>query len=210
MPQNDSSMDVLLQYFIAAGWLLYPLTGCMFLIWFLYLSLLAELRGKLNTPDPSEIDMPRLSEAYKNGSDVEENLIRSPGIVPAIIIGCLNRMRNGLKFREAFMQCRQAVTGRYSYCFYMLGALVTAAPLLGLLGTVFGMIDTFNSMGMDTADTATQVAGGISQALITTQLGLVAALPGTFGLVHLFRLYRRLTNIIDQCESHLALQFEHR
>ncbi|MFO7821368.1 MAG: MotA/TolQ/ExbB proton channel family protein [Lentisphaeria bacterium] len=202
-------MDVFLQYFIAAGWLLYPLVACMFLIWLFYFLLLAELRGKLRTPDPGEIDMPVFPEDDKCASPAENKVMQYSGIVPVLIIGCLRLMRKGLAFREAFMQCRHAAISPYTYSFYMLGALVTAAPLLGLLGTVFGMIETFNGMGTDSTDTASQVAGGISQALITTQLGLVAALPGTFGLYHLFRLYRRLVNIIDQCESHMALKFEH-
>lgn len=57
--------------------------------------------------------------------------------------------------------------------------IVAAAPLIGLLGTVIGMIETFDSL----ADAALfsqsgGIAGGISQALFTTQLGLVVAVPG--------------------------------
>jgi biopolymer transport protein ExbB len=71
------------------------------------------------------------------------------------------------------------------------------------------MIDTFNAVAANSSETADLVAGGISKALITTQVGLVAALPGTLGLAHVFRLYRRLTNAVDLCETRLALIFEH-
>lgn len=58
--------------------------------------------------------------------------------------------------------------------------IVAAAPLTGLLGTVMGMIETFDSL-MD-ANLFSQggggIAGGISQALFTTQMGLVVAIPG--------------------------------
>jgi len=58
--------------------------------------------------------------------------------------------------------------------------IVMAAPLTGLLGTVVGMIETFDSL-MD-ANLFTQggggIAGGISQALFTTQMGLLVAIPG--------------------------------
>ena len=58
-------------------------------------------------------------------------------------------------------------------------AIVGAAPLLGLLGTVNGMITTFDSLGDMTLFSQTGgVAGGISQALITTQMGLCVAIPG--------------------------------
>lgn len=61
----------------------------------------------------------------------------------------------------------------------LLHALVAAAPLLGLLGTVSGMIETFASMhGAAGHATEHTVAGGISVALITTQLGLVIGIPG--------------------------------
>jgi biopolymer transport protein ExbB len=72
------------------------------------------------------------------------------------------------------------------------------------------MVETFDAVAARSSETADLVAGGISQALITTQIGLVAALPGTFGLAHVFRLYKRLLNALDRCESHLALVFEHR
>lgn len=57
--------------------------------------------------------------------------------------------------------------------------LVGVAPLMGLLGTVIGMLATFsglaNAVGVQTVDV---VAGGISEALITTQTGLILAIPG--------------------------------
>jgi biopolymer transport protein ExbB len=57
--------------------------------------------------------------------------------------------------------------------------IVTAAPLLGLLGTVIGMIETFDSLGdMSLYSQSGGIAGGISQALITTQMGLAVAIPG--------------------------------
>ena len=57
--------------------------------------------------------------------------------------------------------------------------IVSAAPLLGLLGTVIGMIETFDSLGdMSLFSQSGGIAGGISQALITTQMGLAVAIPG--------------------------------
>ncbi len=58
-------------------------------------------------------------------------------------------------------------------------AIVVVAPLLGLLGTVSGMIETFDSLGdMALFTQSGGIAGGISQALFTTQMGLVVAIPG--------------------------------
>jgi biopolymer transport protein ExbB len=56
---------------------------------------------------------------------------------------------------------------------------VAVAPLLGLLGTVDGMIETFDSLGEMVLFSQTGgIAGGISKALLTTQVGLVVAIPG--------------------------------
>jgi biopolymer transport protein ExbB len=57
--------------------------------------------------------------------------------------------------------------------------LVAIAPLLGLLGTVAGMIETFESLGdMTMFSQSGGIASGIATALFTTQLGLVVAVPG--------------------------------
>ena len=58
-------------------------------------------------------------------------------------------------------------------------AIVICAPLAGLLGTVDGMIETFDALGeMSLHRSSGGIAGGISQALITTQMGLAIAIPG--------------------------------
>jgi len=58
--------------------------------------------------------------------------------------------------------------------------LAVTAPLLGLLGTVTGMIQTFQSITLFGTGDPKLMAGGISQALMTTVLGLIAAIPLTF------------------------------
>jgi biopolymer transport protein ExbB len=60
----------------------------------------------------------------------------------------------------------------------MLATVVFTAPLLGLLGTVIGLIDAFTNLSAQTGYTSlTDLAGGIYQALITTAAGLVVAIP---------------------------------
>ncbi len=67
-----------------------------------------------------------------------------------------------------------------------MAALVAAAPLLGLLGTVVGMIDTFHAAAIQsTSADPTALANGIGKALITTQAGLAAAIPGSLAMAHL-------------------------
>lgn len=61
----------------------------------------------------------------------------------------------------------------------LITTIVMVAPLLGLLGTVIGMIETFDSLGdMSLFSQSGGIAGGISQALFTTQMGLAVSIPG--------------------------------
>lgn len=62
----------------------------------------------------------------------------------------------------------------------LIGVLAAIAPLLGLLGTVTGMIATFDVLAVFGTGNAKALAGGISQALITTQTGLLVAIPGLY------------------------------
>lgn len=65
----------------------------------------------------------------------------------------------------------------------MVKTIVIISPLLGLLGTVIGMIETFDSLAAMALFTQSGgIAGGISQALISTQMGLAVAIPGL--LIH--------------------------
>lgn len=64
----------------------------------------------------------------------------------------------------------------------LMKVFVSAAPLLGLLGTVIGMLTTFGALASSGGgdETQGQIAAGISEALITTETGLIIALPGLF------------------------------
>ena len=85
---------------------------------------------------------------------------------------------------------------------FILAALTAVAPLLGLLGTVNGMIDTFGAVAEVAGNTGTEVAGGISQALITTQFGLLIALPGVFSISRL----KSLLSESQKCMGSLRAQ----
>jgi biopolymer transport protein ExbB len=74
----------------------------------------------------------------------------------------------------------------------VLGTAVLLAPLLGLLGTVIGMIETFSSLSSSELHSSSGgIAGGISQALITTQFGLLVAIPGVFISKYLKKIERK-------------------
>lgn len=79
-----------------------------------------------------------------------------------------------------------------------LGILAAVAPLLGLLGTVVGMIDTFQSITLFGTGDPRIMSGGISQALVTTQLGLSVAIPIVLLHAVLSTKSNRLVQILDE------------
>ena len=86
--------------------------------------------------------------------------------------------------------------------------LVAVAPLLGLLGTVIGMVEMFTSMQGANVNTESTVAGGISTALISTQLGLVITVPGLLAGHYLrraqLRRERQVKVLVDQLQRGAA------
>jgi biopolymer transport protein ExbB len=77
----------------------------------------------------------------------------------------------------------------------LINVLVAVAPLMGLLGTVMGMIETFNSLGdMTFYSQSGGIAAGIATALFTTQLGLVVAVPGVIAKALLDRRQFQIEN----------------
>ncbi|MEA1922899.1 MAG: MotA/TolQ/ExbB proton channel family protein [Pseudomonadota bacterium] len=84
---------------------------------------------------------------------------------------------------------------RYLPTLNILGAI---APLLGLLGTVAGMIETFHAITLFGTGDPRVMSGGISEAMVTTMLGLAAAIP--ILLIHTF-LRRRVDHIVGDMEE---------
>jgi len=87
--------------------------------------------------------------------------------------------------------------------------IITAAPLLGLLGTVIGMLATFLGLSISYGgNTLDLVASGISEALITTQTGLILAIPAMFFLLQARSQRRRLNHFLVELEARTLRHFE--
>lgn len=81
--------------------------------------------------------------------------------------------------QNRFAEIRTAEIPRLQQNITFLGIMINTAPLLGLLGTVLGMLTTFYGIALGGSESTTSiVAGGIQVALITTQMGLCLAIPG--------------------------------
>jgi len=75
--------------------------------------------------------------------------------------------------------------------------LVALCPLLGLLGTVTGMIEVFNILAVTGGGDAKSMAGGVSRATIPTMAGMVAAISGVFGNTYITRVARRESQFLE-------------
>ncbi|SAK95821.1 MotA/TolQ/ExbB proton channel [Caballeronia catudaia] len=97
---------------------------------------------------------------------------------------------------------------------WLLETIVTAAPLLGLLGTIVGMMHSFRLIGGDGLVNPAGVSGGVAQALVATALGLVIALVALFAFNYFSRRLDRLMDELESCANEwlgdLRLADEHR
>ena len=95
-----------------------------------------------------------------------------------------------------------AVNGNLSFGVNWIKFLAAVAPLLGLLGTVIGMIETFQAITVFGTGDPKQMAGGISQALVTTMLGLIFAAP----LLAMYTLLsEKVSGILQEIEEFVAV-----
>jgi biopolymer transport protein TolQ len=92
----------------------------------------------------------------------------------------------------------------------ILATAVSGAPFLGLLGTVWGVMDTFSAIAEQGSASLTTMAPGVSGALITTVTGLCVAIPAMFGYNYLVVTLRGMTVELDNFAAELASAFEHR
>ena len=86
----------------------------------------------------------------------------------------------------------------------VLAVTAAAAPLLGLLGTVTGMIRTFDLIRLFGTGDARYLSGGISEALITTKFGLIVAIPALIAHALLSRRVRRIVGMLDEHVIHFV------
>ena len=92
----------------------------------------------------------------------------------------------------------------------LLATAVSGSPFLGLLGTVWGVMDTFTGVAIAGAPNLATMAPGVSGALITTVTALCVAIPAMFGYNFLVTSIRGMVVEMDNFAAELASEFEHR
>lgn len=112
--------------------------------------------------------------------------------------GLANRHRDRAIIKEAIEDTGRHVVHELERFINALGTIASISPLLGLLGTVSGMIRTFNDITGQGVGNPQVLAGGISEALVSTAGGLVVAIPAVIGYRYL---RSRVESLVVQMEK---------
>lgn len=94
-----------------------------------------------------------------------------------LLSGILNHQKQEAELKEVLEEAGRQEIPVIRRHLTALGTIASAAPLVGLIGTVFGMISVFATLAKTTSINPTMLAGGISEALYTTAFGMVIAVP---------------------------------
>ena len=161
----------------SGGWLMVPILLCSIIaaaisverLWTLQRAritpknLLSQVWGAVKN---KEMDAPQLRD-----------LRASSPLGQVLAAGVSNSQRGREVMKEAMEEAASQVSHDLERYLTSLGVIASISPLLGLLGTVVGMIKVFTALMLEGAGNANVLAGGISQALITTAAGLSVAIP---------------------------------
>jgi len=112
--------------------------------------------------------------------------------------GLINRDRDRRVLKESIEDTGRHVVHELERYLETLGTIAAISPLLGLLGTVIGMVKVFTAITTHGVGNPTALAGGIAEALITTAAGLTVAIPALIG----YRYYRsRVDTLVVHMEK---------
>lgn len=174
------------------GFVMWILFALNLMLWYgLGYRLLALRRGAMG-------NVRRMIEKHKEQGDAK----RYKGILDYAIRDSFIAAKEALAMNESPRYYIEDALSRYrmqmSEYSTVVKTIVMLAPLVGLLGTVIGMIETFDALTSSAMfSQGNSISGGISKALFTTELGLVVAVPGLI-----------LGKILDKKEQQFDLEFE--
>lgn len=192
----------------AGGWVMAPILVCSILAVAIVTERLWLLRPARIAPSGL---VPTLWEAFAGRRVDEVELRRLQGDSPlgeVLASVLMQYAADPLAMRERAEEAGQQAVYSLSRYLNTLGTIASITPLLGLLGTVFGMIDVFAAIDAGRTAEARALAGGIGQALITTGAGLTIAIPSVIAHRHLRGQVEMLTRDLERETSKLIALLE--
>ena len=164
-------VETTLDYLRHGGWVMAPIVVVSVVMWTLILERWQVLRGLAR----GDLDLPATLAAVRGQTE----LPTGDGL-RVQLVESFQAARSGRAAldREILAQCGTRLDRELENRHEVIAVLASIAPLLGLLGTVLGMIEIFEVIADFGTGNVRALAGGIAVALVTTQTGLLVAIPG--------------------------------
>lgn len=179
------------EYLRPGGIIMIPLIFSSFWMW----ALIIERTLYFRRMDRDDVNLKQAVQMLK-GKHLPET---SKGLRTGIVIDFLNERTKKRELDQGILElCIMKERPRIRQSLTVIAVLAAVAPLFGLLGTVTGMMTTFDVISVFGTGNAKAMAGGISEALITTQSGLLVAISGLFMSGFLSRRAVRMENRLDE------------
>lgn len=177
----------------AGGWLMIPILLCSVVAAAICVERVWTLQRSRIAPHNLLTQVWTALRNREMSADKVAELRASSPLGLVLAAGVANARRGRDVIKEAMEEAAAQVTHDLERYLTSLGVIASVAPLLGLLGTVVGMIQTFTALMLEGAGNSSALAGGISTALITTAAGLFVAIPAL--MFHRF-LERRVDDLL--------------
>jgi len=193
----------------AGGWLMIPLVLCS--IFTVAIAIERFIRLKRSMVLPKEL----LLSGGQDVQQVVQQLQNSQNLQSSSLGRILVSGIQSKKHTEQYARAQMEVTASQEIGYLekninFLGTLSAVAPLLGLLGTVVGIIESFLVIDIGTNSNPTMMIPGISKALITTAAGMLIAIPALFAYRYFQRLVQEYVAELEQQSTlfHAALFYQ--
>jgi biopolymer transport protein ExbB len=197
----------LLSIIQAAGWPIWPLILCSVVALALVIERLYHLRSTLVAPPALVDEVMGVTRSSLPAADVV-NKLADNSVLGTVLAAGLRSVSaepriTETALRQAFENAGRIAVHTLERYLNTLGTIAAAAPLLGLMGTVVGMIEIFGSQApaAGVAGNPQQLAHGISVALYNTAFGLMIAIPSLM-------LYRYFRGRVDEFQLQMELAAE--
>ncbi len=175
---------------VAGGWVMPLIVACSVVALSISIERYIALdRSKVAPPHLLASVWRDLKQGELNAQKLAQLRTNSP-LGAILAAGIANRGQGREVMKESISEAASHVVHDLEKYLNSLGTVAAIAPLLGLLGTVVGMIDVFTQITTVGTGNANALAGGISEALLTTAAGLIVAIPALV-------MHRYYTGLID-------------